>query len=194
MRKLRGVACSALLTLLCREVQGQDFSKALPVAPDPLSSSQPALILVWCHSGWGRRAPGRGLSSHIFSTSPGPHGTIYFYEFQHPSSFFKNSRPPYVKADHGDEGPFVFVSFHWGIQGECSLKSSHRHRTLAARHLRSGCRHCLSEETEAQRGNGINIHNVNTQKRILELELKSFYSNLCSFFQLSPHCHGQQGA
>ncbi|XP_063103542.1 pyrethroid hydrolase Ces2e-like isoform X2 [Cavia porcellus] len=39
------------------------------------------------------------------------HGTVYFYEFQYPPSFFKNIRPSYVKADHGDEIFFIFGSF-----------------------------------------------------------------------------------
>ncbi|XP_005403774.1 PREDICTED: pyrethroid hydrolase Ces2e-like [Chinchilla lanigera] len=38
------------------------------------------------------------------------HGTVYFYEFQHPPTFSINRRPSYVKADHGDEIPFVFGS------------------------------------------------------------------------------------
>ncbi|KFO19966.1 acylcarnitine hydrolase [Fukomys damarensis] len=42
------------------------------------------------------------------------HGTVYFYEFQHPLNFFKNIRPPYMKADHGDEISFVFGLFLWG--------------------------------------------------------------------------------
>ncbi|XP_013371567.1 PREDICTED: acylcarnitine hydrolase-like [Chinchilla lanigera] len=42
------------------------------------------------------------------------HGTVYFYEFQHPPNFLKNIRPPHVKADHADEVPFVFGSFLWG--------------------------------------------------------------------------------
>ncbi|KFO19965.1 Cocaine esterase [Fukomys damarensis] len=41
------------------------------------------------------------------------HGTVYFYEFQHPPNFLKNSRPPYMKADHGDEVSFVFGFFLW---------------------------------------------------------------------------------
>nr|XP_020740635.1 cocaine esterase isoform X2 [Odocoileus virginianus texanus] len=36
------------------------------------------------------------------------HAPIYFYEFQHQSSFFKDVRPSYVKADHGDEILFLF--------------------------------------------------------------------------------------
>ncbi|XP_055477348.1 acylcarnitine hydrolase-like isoform X2 [Psammomys obesus] len=44
------------------------------------------------------------------------HAPVYFYEFQHQSSFLKNIRPPHVKADHGDEVPFVFGSFFWGMK------------------------------------------------------------------------------
>uniref|UniRef100_UPI003F778664 Pyrethroid hydrolase Ces2e n=1 Tax=Mus musculus TaxID=10090 RepID=UPI003F778664 len=36
------------------------------------------------------------------------HAPVYFYEFQHRPSFFKDFRPPYVKADHGDEIFLVF--------------------------------------------------------------------------------------
>ncbi|EHB11080.1 Carboxylesterase 2 [Heterocephalus glaber] len=32
----------------------------------------------------------------------------------HPPDFLKNIRPPYTKADHGDEIPFVFGYFLWG--------------------------------------------------------------------------------
>lgn len=39
---------------------------------------------------------------------------VYFYEFQHQPSWVKNIRPPHVKADHGDELPFVFGNFFWG--------------------------------------------------------------------------------
>ncbi|XP_028624353.1 acylcarnitine hydrolase-like [Grammomys surdaster] len=42
------------------------------------------------------------------------HAPVYFYEFQHQSSFLKDIRPPDVNADHGDEVPFVFGSFFWG--------------------------------------------------------------------------------
>uniref|UniRef100_A0A0G2K455 Carboxylic ester hydrolase n=1 Tax=Rattus norvegicus TaxID=10116 RepID=A0A0G2K455_RAT len=44
------------------------------------------------------------------------HAPVYFYEFQHAPSYFKNVRPPHVKADHADEVPFVFGSFFWGIK------------------------------------------------------------------------------
>lgn len=36
------------------------------------------------------------------------HAPVYFYEFQHQSSFFKDVRPSHVKADHGDEVLFLF--------------------------------------------------------------------------------------
>nr|XP_034378066.1 pyrethroid hydrolase Ces2e isoform X3 [Arvicanthis niloticus] len=36
------------------------------------------------------------------------HAPVYFYEFQHQSSFFKDVRPPHVKADHADEIFLVF--------------------------------------------------------------------------------------
>uniref|UniRef100_A0A2K5Y7Y0 Carboxylic ester hydrolase n=2 Tax=Mandrillus leucophaeus TaxID=9568 RepID=A0A2K5Y7Y0_MANLE len=39
---------------------------------------------------------------------------VYFYEFQHQPSWVKNIRPPHVKANHGDELPFVFGNFFWG--------------------------------------------------------------------------------
>nr|XP_020010720.1 pyrethroid hydrolase Ces2e-like [Castor canadensis] len=39
------------------------------------------------------------------------HAPVYFYEFQHQSSIFKDIRPPHVKADHGDEVSFVFGYF-----------------------------------------------------------------------------------
>ncbi|XP_050000518.1 acylcarnitine hydrolase-like [Alexandromys fortis] len=42
--------------------------------------------------------------------------TVYFYEFRHVPSYEKDTRPAYVKADHGDEIPFVFGSSHWGIK------------------------------------------------------------------------------
>nr|XP_048293147.1 pyrethroid hydrolase Ces2e-like isoform X1 [Myodes glareolus] len=44
------------------------------------------------------------------------HAPVYFYEFQHRPSFFKDIKPPHVKADHVDEVPFVFGSFFWGVK------------------------------------------------------------------------------
>ncbi|CAH7072971.1 acylcarnitine hydrolase [Phodopus roborovskii] len=43
---------------------------------------------------------------------------VYFYEFQHQSTFLKGIRPPHVKADHADEVPFVFGSFFFGMKLE----------------------------------------------------------------------------
>ncbi|XP_051030262.1 acylcarnitine hydrolase-like [Phodopus roborovskii] len=48
------------------------------------------------------------------------HAPIYFYEFCHDTNFFKEVRPPHVKADHGDEVPFVFGSSFWGIKSDFS--------------------------------------------------------------------------
>ncbi|KAM6176956.1 acylcarnitine hydrolase-like [Erethizon dorsatum] len=45
------------------------------------------------------------------------HSPVYFYEFQHPPDFLKNIRPPCVKADHGDEVPFVFRTSFCGNRG-----------------------------------------------------------------------------
>ncbi|XP_059119052.1 acylcarnitine hydrolase-like [Peromyscus eremicus] len=45
-----------------------------------------------------------------------PLAPVYFYEFQHPSNFFKDVRPPDVKADHGDEIFFVFGCSFWGSE------------------------------------------------------------------------------
>ncbi|CAO2610077.1 Acylcarnitine hydrolase, partial [Lemmus lemmus] len=44
------------------------------------------------------------------------HAPVYFYEFQHRPNFFKDIKPPHVKADHGDEILFVFGSFFWGMK------------------------------------------------------------------------------
>ncbi|XP_059118578.1 acylcarnitine hydrolase-like isoform X2 [Peromyscus eremicus] len=41
---------------------------------------------------------------------------VYFYEFEHQPSFLKSIRPPHVKADHGDEVPFVFGPFFFGMK------------------------------------------------------------------------------
>ncbi|XP_052022993.1 pyrethroid hydrolase Ces2a-like isoform X1 [Apodemus sylvaticus] len=40
---------------------------------------------------------------------------VYFYEFQHRPSFIKHARPSHVRADHGDDFPFVFGSHLWGM-------------------------------------------------------------------------------
>lgn len=38
---------------------------------------------------------------------------VYMYEFQHRPSIFKDLRPSFVKADHGDELGFVFGACFW---------------------------------------------------------------------------------
>ncbi|NWI59935.1 EST5A Carboxylesterase, partial [Calyptomena viridis] len=45
----------------------------------------------------------RALNYHRESRAP-----IYFFEFQHRPSLYRDSKPEYVKADHGDEVAFVF--------------------------------------------------------------------------------------
>ncbi|XP_037672105.1 cocaine esterase isoform X3 [Choloepus didactylus] len=45
-----------------------------------------------------------------FQRSRGP---VYFYEFQHRPSIFKDTKPPHVRADHGDEILFVFGTSFW---------------------------------------------------------------------------------
>ncbi|XP_052022999.1 pyrethroid hydrolase Ces2a-like isoform X2 [Apodemus sylvaticus] len=47
-----------------------------------------------------------------FQSSQAP---VYFYEFQHQPSFIKHARPSHVRADHGDDVPFVFGSYLWGM-------------------------------------------------------------------------------
>ncbi|KAM5262855.1 cocaine esterase-like [Ctenodactylus gundi] len=42
------------------------------------------------------------------------HAPVYFYEFHHRPNVFKDAKPPYVKADHGDEILFVFGGSLWG--------------------------------------------------------------------------------
>ncbi|KAM9481189.1 carboxylesterase 3 isoform 1-T5 [Clarias gariepinus] len=38
---------------------------------------------------------------------------VYMYEFQHRPSIFKDSRPSFVKADHGDDVGYVFGACFW---------------------------------------------------------------------------------
>ncbi|XP_062033238.1 cocaine esterase-like [Lepus europaeus] len=44
------------------------------------------------------------------------HAPVYFYEFQHRPSFSKDTKPPHVKADHGDEVLLIFRSFFGGTR------------------------------------------------------------------------------
>ncbi|XP_040853193.1 cocaine esterase-like isoform X1 [Ochotona curzoniae] len=44
------------------------------------------------------------------------HSPVYFYEFQHRPSFFQDTKPPHVKADHGDEVLLIFRNFFRATQ------------------------------------------------------------------------------
>ncbi|XP_012868191.1 PREDICTED: pyrethroid hydrolase Ces2e-like [Dipodomys ordii] len=48
------------------------------------------------------------------------HAPVYFYEFQHPHSLFKDLKPPHVKADHGAEIAFVFGFSFYGSNADFS--------------------------------------------------------------------------
>lgn len=63
------------------------------------------------------------LLCHNVSSLPGSHAPVYFYEFQHQSNFLKDIRPPHVKADHGDELPYVIGYLFWDMKCESSLLS-----------------------------------------------------------------------
>ncbi|XP_048648608.1 cocaine esterase-like isoform X8 [Marmota marmota marmota] len=54
------------------------------------------------------------------------HAPVYFYEFQHRPNFFKDIKPPHVKADHGDEILFIFRSFFWGKQDDLTVLEGKR--------------------------------------------------------------------
>ena len=60
----------------------------------------------------------------------GSHAPVYFYEFQHRPSFFKDIKPPHVRADHGDELFFVFGTISWRGYGECPWAGSLRDSSL----------------------------------------------------------------
>ncbi|NXD79122.1 EST5A Carboxylesterase, partial [Halcyon senegalensis] len=45
----------------------------------------------------------KALNYHRESGAP-----VYFFEYQHRPSAYRDSKPEYVKADHGDEVGFVF--------------------------------------------------------------------------------------
>ncbi|XP_043837720.1 cocaine esterase-like [Dromiciops gliroides] len=67
-----------------------------------------------------------------------PSSPVYFYEFQHRPSIFKDVRPDFVKADHGDEMPFVFgAPFLWEETEEEKLLS-HRIMSYWANFARHG--------------------------------------------------------
>ncbi|VTJ56378.1 Hypothetical predicted protein [Marmota monax] len=58
------------------------------------------------------------------------HAPVYFYEFQHRPSIFKNIKPPHVKADHGDEIMFVLGSYINGIRGELTKEEELLNRRM----------------------------------------------------------------
>ncbi|XP_036604071.1 cocaine esterase-like [Trichosurus vulpecula] len=55
-----------------------------------------------------------------------PSSPVYFYEFQHRPSIFKDFKPDFVKADHGDEVRFVFGLALLGEATEEEKLLSHR--------------------------------------------------------------------
>uniref|UniRef100_A0A452IRC7 Carboxylic ester hydrolase n=1 Tax=Gopherus agassizii TaxID=38772 RepID=A0A452IRC7_9SAUR len=59
---------------------------------------------------------------------------LYFYEFQHRPSTFKDTKPDFVKADHGDEVGFVFGGpFLRGdavIVADATVEEKHLSRTI----------------------------------------------------------------
>ncbi|KAH0520550.1 Acylcarnitine hydrolase [Microtus ochrogaster] len=55
---------------------------------------------------------------------------VYFYEFCHVTSYKKDTRPAYVKADHTDEIPFVFGSSDWGIKPDFTEEEELLSRTM----------------------------------------------------------------
>ncbi|XP_053305783.1 uncharacterized protein LOC128468037 [Spea bombifrons] len=59
---------------------------------------------------------------------------VYFYEFQHRPSVFKDFKPDYVKADHGDELLFVLGSPFWAennlFNGQATDEEKHLSRTV----------------------------------------------------------------
>ncbi|XP_005345459.1 acylcarnitine hydrolase-like isoform X2 [Microtus ochrogaster] len=55
---------------------------------------------------------------------------VYFYEFHHVPSYEKDMRPAYVKADHGDEIPFLLGSSRWGIKPDFTEEEELLSRTM----------------------------------------------------------------
>lgn len=57
------------------------------------------------------------------------------YEFQHRPNVFKDSRPSFVKADHGNDVGFVFGACFWNgqvkvIGNTCEIKLSSKMATV----------------------------------------------------------------
>uniref|UniRef100_A0A8C3FJ43 Carboxylesterase type B domain-containing protein n=1 Tax=Chrysemys picta bellii TaxID=8478 RepID=A0A8C3FJ43_CHRPI len=53
---------------------------------------------------------------------------LYFYEFQHRPSTFKDTKPDFVKADHGDEVGFVFGGPF--LRSDATEEEKHLSRTI----------------------------------------------------------------
>uniref|UniRef100_A0A4X2KUD7 Carboxylic ester hydrolase n=1 Tax=Vombatus ursinus TaxID=29139 RepID=A0A4X2KUD7_VOMUR len=68
----------------------------------------------------------------------GPRSPVYFYEFQHRPSIFKDVKPDFVKADHGDELLFVFGVPFLGEGTEEEKLLSHRIMSYWANFARHG--------------------------------------------------------
>lgn len=58
--------------------------------------------------------------------SDGSWAPVYFCEFQHQPSFFKDIKLSYLRSDHGEEVPFVFGASIWGSHSESSGAGSLR--------------------------------------------------------------------
>uniref|UniRef100_A0A3B3RKU5 Carboxylic ester hydrolase n=1 Tax=Paramormyrops kingsleyae TaxID=1676925 RepID=A0A3B3RKU5_9TELE len=65
-------------------------------------------------------------------------GAVYLYEFQHPPAVFKNIRPSFVKADHGDDIYFVFGAPFWNGETTEEKELSKKMMAYWANFARSG--------------------------------------------------------
>uniref|UniRef100_A0A4X2LXJ1 Carboxylic ester hydrolase n=1 Tax=Vombatus ursinus TaxID=29139 RepID=A0A4X2LXJ1_VOMUR len=77
--------------------------------------------------------PALKVAKYQHSDSP-----VYFYEFQHQPSIFKDVKPDFVKADHGDEIHFVFGVPYLGEATEEEKLLSHRIMSYWANFARHG--------------------------------------------------------
>lgn len=105
------------------KVQDQGLTQAPGSAFFPLNSTS----TLWVRQNGHRSAvllccanPGGEPTVTLCTCHPGSHAPVYFYEFQHSPNFMKDLRPPYVKADHGDELFFFFRSIFFETKGEAS--------------------------------------------------------------------------
>uniref|UniRef100_F7B7G3 Carboxylesterase 2-like protein 1 n=1 Tax=Monodelphis domestica TaxID=13616 RepID=F7B7G3_MONDO len=77
--------------------------------------------------------PALKVAKYQHSDSP-----VYFYEFQHRPSLFKDSKPDFVKADHGDE---LLFTFGWSLLGDTTEEEkvlSHKMMSYWANFARHG--------------------------------------------------------